>query len=234
MGVIYIEVKNSLFQKISEGVYKAGDKIPSERDLSDEYHVSRMTARQAVSLLVTEGVVYREKGKGTFVSSKQFSQNNVKSFTQTLKEQGYDPTTIMLEFSNVHSLREISAIMELPYDAQYIKMKRLRLGNGVPIALETVYLPRDKYSGLKEEDIGQSLYNTLEKGYGYVVGRVSNEIDACISNRMMMKLFEVQKPVALLKLVGISYTIDGDKLFYEESYYRSDLYKYQVDIYKRK
>lgn len=233
MGVIYIEIKDSLLQKINKGLYKAGEKIPSERVLSEEYHVSRMTARQAVGALVADGVVYREKGKGTFVASKQFSQNNVKSFTQTLKEQGYDPSTIVLEFSNVHSLREISAVMELPYDAHFYKLKRLRLGNGVPIALETVYLPIDKFKDLKEKDIGHSLYKTLENDYGYVVGRVSNDIDACISNRIMMKLFEVQKPVALLKIIGVSYTIDGEKLFYEESYYRSDLYKHQADIYRR-
>ncbi|PKM49475.1 MAG: GntR family transcriptional regulator [Firmicutes bacterium HGW-Firmicutes-7] len=234
MGAIYIEVKNSILEKINNGFYKAGERIPSERVLSEEYHVSRMTARQAVSSLVIEGAVIREQGKGTFVASKQFSQKNVKSFTQTLKEQGYDPSTIILEFSKVHSLKEISAIMELPYNAQFYKLKRLRLGNGVPIALETVYLPVEKFIGLKQEGIGQSLYDTLESVYGYVVSRVSNDIDACISNRMMMKLFEVQKPVALLKIIGVSYTVDEEMLFYEESYYRSDLYKYQVDIYKRK
>lgn len=234
MAAIYIEVKNQIIHKINEGHFKAGDKIPSERVLSETYGVSRMTARQAVSALVQEGIVYRETGKGTFVSAKQFFQKNVKSFSQTLLEQGYEPSTDILEFANVHSLKEISNVMGLPYETHYYKIKRLRYGNGVPIALETVYLPVDKCKGLKEEYIGQSLYEALESRYGYVVGRVSNDIDACISTRMMMQLFEVQKPVALLKIKGVSYTVDGEMLFYEESYYRSDLYRYQVDIYKRK
>lgn len=234
MVAIYIEVKNDIIKKINEGYYKAGDKIPSERLLSETYGVSRMTARQAVSSLVQEGIVYRETGKGTFVSTKQFSQKNVKSFTQTLLEQGYEPSTQILEFANVHSLREISSAMNLPYDTHFYKIKRLRFGNGVPIALETVYLPIDKCKGLKERDIGQSLYETLELRFGYVVGRVSYDIEAYISSRIMMQLFRVQKPVALLKIKGISYTIDEEMLCFEESYYRSDLYRYQVDIYKRK
>lgn len=233
MAAIYIEVKNDIINKINEGYYKAGDKIPSERLLSETYGVSRMTARQAVSSLVQEGVVYRETGKGTFVSTKQFSQKNIKSFTQTLLEKGYEPSTEILEFANVHSLREISSAMNLAYDTHFYKIKRLRFGNGVPIAFETVYIPTVKCSNLKEKDIGQSLYETLELRYGYVVGRASYDIEACISSRIMMSLFKVQKPVALLKLKGISYTVDDEMLCYEESYYRSELYRYQVDIYKR-
>lgn len=234
MAAIYIEVKNDIIKKINDGYYKAGDKIPSERLLSEVYGVSRMTARQAVNALVQEGIVYRETGKGTFVSTKQFSQKNVKSFTQTLMEQGYEPSTEILEFAKVHSLREISSALGLDYNTHFYKIKRLRYGNGVPIALETVYLPIEKCVGLKEEDIGQSLYELLESRYGFVVGRVSYDIEACISSRVMMNLFQVQKAVALLKIKGISFTLEGDMLCYEESYYRSELYRYQVDIYKRK
>lgn len=234
MGAIYLDVKNSLIQKINSSEYKAGDKIPSERMLSELYGVSRMTARQAITQLTNEGIVYREKGRGTFVSTKQFSQKNVKSFTETLKEQGFDPSTKILEFATVHSLKEISAMMDLPSDTYYYKIKRLRLGNNVPIACETVYIPIQRCPGLKEKEIGESLYAILEQTYGFIVGSVSYDIDACISSRMMTSLFEVQKPVALLKIKGVSLTLEGEKLFYEESYYRSDLYKYQVDIYKRK
>lgn len=234
MAAIYIEVKNDLLHKITEGQYKSGERIPSERTLCDLYGVSRMTARQAITQLVNEGILYRETGKGTYVSTKQFAQKNVKSFTETLKEQGFDPSTQVLEFSIVYHLKEISSIMELPIETQFYKIKRLRLGNKVPIACETVYIPLQLCPNLKEQEIDDSLYEVLQRVYGYIVGSVSNDIDACISNRMMMQLFDVQKPVALLKIKGVSFTLEGVKLFYEESYYRSNLYKYQVDIYKRK
>lgn len=233
MGAIYLALKDLIIKQIAEGIYKAGDQIPSERDLAETHLVSRMTARQAVNGLLQEGIVYRDKGRGTFVSTLQFAQKNVRSFTETLEDQGYLPSTKIIEFSKVHSLKEISQLMGEPIETQYFKIKRLRLGNELPIALETVYIPEERCKDLKEIDIGQSLYELLRTRYGFIVGRVSSDIDACISNRLMMDLFQTTKPVALLKMKGISYTIENEKLFYEESYYRSDLYKYQVDIYKR-
>lgn len=232
MNPIYIKVKKKIQDKINEGIYKAGEKIPSERELAKEYGVSRMTARQAVEALSYEKTVYRERGKGTFVAAKQFSQKNVKSFTQTLAEQGYEPSTVIIEFSIVRSLKEISRKMELPAETEYYKLKRLRLGNNIPIALETVYIPVQMCPMLEQPRY--SLYDELERKYGYIVERVSNDIDACISTRPMMELFQLQKPKALLKIKGVSYTTEGEALFYEESYYRSDLYRYQVDIYKRR
>jgi len=232
LAPIYIKVKNDIKKKIEKGIFKSGEKIPSERELSQIYNVSRMTARQAVNQLANEGFVYREKGKGTFVSSLQFSQKNLKSFTETLKEQGYDPETKILEFSIVHSLKEISKIMDQPYETKFYKIKRLRLGNNVPMALETVYIPVYKCKDLREQKIQNSLYSILKNDYDCPINSVSYDIEACISNRMMMKLFQVQKPVALLKVSGVNFTKKNDKLLYEESYYRSDLYKYQVDILK--
>lgn len=230
---IYKHVKMDILEKINIGKYKSGDKIPSERELGKIYNVSRMTARQAINELVKDGMVYREKGRGTFISSPQFFQNNVKSFTETLKEQGYTPSTRILEFSVVHNLKEISSKMDYDITDKFYKIKRLRLGNEVPIALETVYLPCDKCKDLKNYNMSKSLYRILEENYGYVVENVSCQIDACISNKILMDIFEISKPVALLKVSGITFITSGTKLFYEESYYRPDIYKYQVNIYKR-
>lgn len=233
MEPIYINLRNKILEKINTGEYKSGEKIPSERDLGQKYNVSRMTARQAINELVKDGVVTREIGRGTYVLAPQFMQKNVKSFTETLKEQGYESKTKVLEFSTVHSLKDISAIMGYNYKDRFYKIKRLRLGNDLPMALETVYIPTDKCEGLNNYEISSSLYKILKEIYGYEIERLSYDIDACIANKHMMQLFEVQKPIALLKVKGISYTISGDKLSYEESYYRSEIYKYNVDIYKR-
>lgn len=229
----YQKIKNDIQCKINDGEYKSGEKIPSERKLCELYNISRMTARQAVNELVKDGIVYREKGRGTFVSSPNFLQRNVKSFTDTLRERGFNPSTNIIEFSTVYNLRDISNIMEVPYDTKFYKLKRLRLGNELPMALETVYIQKDRCLGLQKYDISKSLYEVLEEHYGYKVENISCDIDACIANNIMMKVFNMKKARALLKITGISYTQNGEKLFYEESYYRPDLYKYRVDIYRR-
>ncbi|GMQ57133.1 phosphonate metabolism transcriptional regulator PhnF [Vallitalea sediminicola] len=229
----YQKIKKDIYCKINNGEFKSGEKIPSERKLCELYNISRMTARQAINELVKEGIVYREKGRGTFVSSPNFLQRNVKSFTDTLRERGFNPSTNIIEFSTVYNLRDISNIMEVPYDTKFYKLKRLRLGNELPMALETVYIQKDRCLGLHKYDISKSLYEVLEEHYGYKVENISCDIDACIANNIMMKVFNMKKARALLKITGISYTQNGEKLFYEESYYRPDLYKYRVDIYRR-
>ena len=229
----YLRIKNDIENKINIGDYKSGEKIPSERKLCELYNISRMTARQAINELVKDGTVYREKGRGTFVSSPNFLQRNVKSFTDTLKERGFVPKTNIIEFSTVYNLREISRIMEVPIETKFYKIKRLRLGNELPMALETVYIGKDKCNGLEEHDVSKSLYEILDTYYGYKIENISCDIDACIANNIMMNVFNMNKSRALLKITGISYTQHGEKVFYEESYYRPDLYKYRVDIYRR-
>ena len=230
---IYESVKKEIINKIEHKEYKSGDKIPSERELSTIYNVSRMTARQAITNLVNEGVLFREKGRGTFVASPQFFQNNVKSFTETLREQGYNPSTKVLEASTVHNLKDICYKLDCELKEKFYKLKRIRLGNGIPIALETVYIPAKNCENLFNNDMELSLYKTLEEKYGYLIENIVCQIGACISNKIQMEIFQITKPVALLKINGITYSNGGEKLFYEESYYRPDIYKYQVNIFNR-
>lgn len=229
----YQRMKKEIENRINNGEYRSGEKIPSERKLCDLFNVSRMTARQAINELVKEGKVYREKGRGTFVSSPHFLQRNVKSFTDTLKERGFIPSTQIIEFSTVYNLKEISQAMEVPYHTKFYKLKRLRLGNDLPMALETVYIERDRCHDLQQYDVSGSLYEVLEDHYGYKIENISCDIDACIANTILMKTFHLQKSRALLKITGISYMENNEKLFFEESFYRPDLYKYHVDIYRR-
>jgi GntR family transcriptional regulator len=233
MVPIYMKVKDDLLEKIYKDEYKSGDKIPSERLLAEIYHVSRMTARQAINELVKNGAVIRKQGSGTYVSGPQFFQQNVRSFTETIKDQGYNPSTEVLEFSRVHHIKPISEMLGYSEETIFYKLKRIRLGNNIPIALETVYFPEEKCPGLKDFSKSQSLYKLLYEQFGYSVEQISYDIDACISNRMMMKYFKVNSKIALLKISGVNYTKNLEPLMYEESYYRPDLYKYKIDVYNR-
>ncbi len=230
---LYKEVNQDLSDKIKNGFYKSGDKIPSERELCEVYGVSRMTVRQAVMALESEGKVIREKGRGTFVTSPNLYQDNLKSFTKTLVAQNMTPTTRVIEASKVSHLRKISQILGVEESSSYYKIKRLRLGDDVPIALETVYIPESYVPGITDHHLEKSLYGVLEDQYGYELTHIACEIEACLSNRILMSVFELKSQKALLKVTGITYDQTGSKLFYEESYYVSDLYKYHVDILGR-
>ena len=77
---IYLKLAQDIKDKIHAGEYKIREKLPSERELATSYSVSRMTARQAVTCLLDQGIVYRERGSGTYVQAPSIAQNNVRSF----------------------------------------------------------------------------------------------------------------------------------------------------------
>lgn len=230
---IYLQVANKIEDKINNGSYKIKERLPSERSLAEIYAVSRMTARQAVSVLEEKGVVYREKGSGTYVQAPIFQQNNVKSFTRTVGDMGYKVSTRVLEFSRITSLKAIAKILDMPETSQFYKVKRLRLGNNIPMALEILYIPIECCPGLDEFELEQSLYQLLEDHYDIKVSKVSYKMEAVIANPIYMKLLELKKTTALLKVTGITLDHHNTKFMYEESLYRSDLYNYLVDINRK-
>lgn len=230
---VYIQVAKAIEAKINDGIYKIKERLPSERDLAKIYEVSRMTARQAVLVLEEKGIVYKEAGSGTYVQAPSFQQNNVKSFTKTVGDMGYSVSTKILELSRITSLTKIAKLMEVPEDTQFYKVKRLRLGNNIPMALEVLYIPIQHCEGLDEYNLEASLYELLESKYDIKVSKVSYKMEAVIANPIYTKLLELKKSTALLKVSGISIDHNGKNLMYEESLYRSDLYNYHVDINRK-
>jgi DNA-binding GntR family transcriptional regulator len=227
---MYLLVKDDLIEDIKQGRLKAGDKLLSESELCKKYSISRMTVRQAINELAMEGLAESIRGKGTFVTKSQTTQRNLRSFTDTVKSQGARPTTKIIEFSTVHSLGIISEKLDLDSDAKYYKLKRLRYADNDAVALETAYLPQEYCVNLGKYDLTESLYGILEKVYKYKIMKTNCTIEACISNTPITKYFERTKSFPMLKVTSVLYTNTGLKLFYEEAYYDSKRYKYQVDI----
>ena len=93
-----------------------------------------------------------------------------------------------------------------------------------------MYIPVIHVPDIDNYDLSQSFYNILEEGYGYEMIRSACEIEACLANNLLATQMEAKKNSALLKVSGITYSQGDQPLFYEESYYKSDLYKYHVDI----
>lgn len=228
--VVYKEVKKDLSDKITTGIYKPGDRIPSERNLSEVYGISRMTLRQALNALEKDGLIRREKGRGTFVTSKDLFQENLRSFTHTLIARQIEPSSKIIEVSKVLHLKQISQLLQINQGEAYYKIKRLRCGDGVPMGLETVYIPVIRVPDIDQYDLTQSFYGILENYYGYEMTRSACEIEACLANSVLATQMVAKKNSALLKVSGVTYSQGDQPLFYEESYYRSELYKYHVDI----
>ncbi|WP_125153893.1 GntR family transcriptional regulator [Clostridium rectalis] len=226
---VYYQLKEKIKKKINNEVWKVGQCIDSERELSDHYQVSRMTVRQALGELVQEGILVREKGKGTFVCEPRVKQRDIMSFSEIAKRNGFEVKTKVLEFYKMKTPEYLSDI--LPFEYVY-HIRRLRKIKDDNIAVETVNIPCD-YCGYIDEDLLKgSLYKLLNE-YGYIIDHSESYIQAILIDGEYKRMLDIKEDIPLLKIYSENFTEDGKVLFTEESVYRGDKYLLEVNIFRR-
>lgn len=228
---VYYQLKNIILQKIENGEFTAENPIHSERELSETLGISRMTVRQALNQLVSEGVLYREKGKGTFVSKSRIQQRNISSFSDTVRSKGMVPSTKILNFVKTGVNAEVATSLGIETGELVYNIKRLRLADAAPIAIEEVFLPEKYCHGLDRYDLTESLYSIMKKEYSYSIHYVDNMIEAVKPSKEDRALLDIGTSVPVLGVTGVVYTSSDMKLWYEKSLYRSDMYLYNVRIF---
>ncbi|SHE45772.1 GntR family transcriptional regulator [Clostridium fallax] len=226
---VYYQLKEDIKRKIAEGVWQVGQCIDSERELSEGYGVSRMTIRQALGELVQDGILVREKGKGTFVCDPKVKQMDMMSFSEIIKKSGRKLETKVLEFKIIDNPEELMDTFS--FDKLY-KINRMRIVDGENIANEIVYIPCDYCGYINEERVRGSLFNLFEE-FGYIINHSEASIKAIIMDDYYKELFNLDKEVPLLKTYSKTFTSENKVLFVEEAIYRSDKYDLEVNISRR-
>ncbi len=230
----YYQLKNKIIEKINSGEYAENSLIPSERELSDSLGISRMTVRQALTQLVQEGTLFRERGKGTFVAKSKIAQKNIASFSQTVKNKGMLPTTKVLRLEKIKVPANILKTLELEDNDLVYNLKRLRFANDIPVAIEENFIPEKYCPNLDKHDLTESLYKVLTEQYSYNIDYLDNVIEASKASVEDRELLKIASGTPVLKISAIIYTNSNLKLLYENSKYRSDEYKYNVLVYNNK
>ncbi|HEX2980178.1 MAG TPA: GntR family transcriptional regulator, partial [Anaerolineaceae bacterium] len=138
----YYQLANILRDLILKGEWNAHEPIPSERQLETLYSVSRTTIRQAIDLLVRQGYLYREHGRGTFVSPQKLQKgiSELTSFSEDMKRRGLTPGQKILEIGEVPPPPDVCKHLELPPDSgPILRIERVRYGDNLPMGLLTSY-----------------------------------------------------------------------------------------------
>lgn len=226
---VYYQLKEAIKAKISDGTWKVGDCIASERELSETYEVSRMTIRQALGELVQEGILRREKGKGTFVCEPEVKQQDVMSFTEIIKKTGKELKTEVLSMEYIDTPKKIKEVLNFP---KLYKINRIRRVSGEVIANEIIYIPKENSGELDSTIVLGSIFKILEER-GCYIDHSESEIKAIIMDEYYRNLFEVDMQVPLIKTYGTTLDNENKILFIEESVYRSDKYILEVNISRR-
>jgi GntR family transcriptional regulator len=225
---VYLKLKNDILEKIEKGVYVPGKTLPSERDIASAWGLSRMTARAAISELVSAGVLYREQGRGTFVSARKMQQRNISSFSETVRQMGFKPSTKVLEFARVKPSHDIAERL-MTGDAEVYRALRLRLADDIPVAVEEVFIPFQICPGLKKEDLLSSLYTLIET-FGNKVGSADCSVSAFHPGARQQEYLNINRNTPVLKIDSLYYSASGVTLYYERAVYRADMYEYNIRI----
>lgn len=144
MKPLYKQLKDALKQSISKGMYKPDDTLPGERQLMEIYGVSRMTVRQAIAELVSEGVLYRKQGSGTYVNPKTSERLFLELYglVEELSLSGYDTSIELIESHMMPAESIVKEELQLPNDSQVFAYKRLISADGEPILFTTSHIPQ--------------------------------------------------------------------------------------------
>lgn len=225
----YYQIKEDIKKRIRSGEWKSGEAIDSERKIADTYQVSRMTVRQAIGELEREGILEREKGRGTFVSIPKVTQHNIMSFTDMANAGGMKPKTIVLTFDRIPVPERYAQGID---DSYVYFITRLRCIDDQPIGIESVYVPIYMLEGVEKAQLEGSLFRILEER-GYSIKDSEASIQACHMNKSYMEIFGTNANLPLIKINTKYICSNGKGIFFEESVYDSDKYILKVHISKK-
>ena len=227
---LYHQLADVLREKIESGEWVAGEAIPSEASLMEAYGISRGTVREAIKLLVWEGLLVTLKGKGTYVATPKIAQDTrrVIGFTKLMIELGHVPTAKVLNFEHLPAPKIIAEKLRIPPESPVTLVQRLRMGDGEPLVLEHSYYRYDVGKHLSEEDLRGSIYDVAEMRFGVRVVYAEQEIEATIAAEEEASLLGVEVGAPLLLLRRVAYSQGNRPLEYAEDLYRADRTRFHV------
>lgn len=232
---LYDQLVDVLKDRI-ENELSPGDALPSERELSERYGLSRTTVRLAMAELENMGLIVRRHGKGTFVAEAHGEPADLMggySFTEQMRSMGRVPRTETLKFEIVDAPKHVAEHLSVHLGEKVYRIRRLRIADDIPMMLERTYLPVSQFVGLTLEDLERKpLYEIIEKDYHEVIKVADEEFRASLARLEEAQLLGIQEGSPVLKLVRTTYDEKNLVIEYTHSVARADQFKYKVSHYR--
>ncbi len=229
---LYYQLVEALVEKIRQGELKPGDQLPSERELTETYGISRMTIRQGLGYLVREGHLVARQGLGTFVAEPKMERDplHLLGFTEEMMLKGVASASQVLEQVKVLPPTRVAVGLGLQAGEQVVKIVRLRLSEGIPLLLETVFIPANLCPGLEQEDFAsQSLYSVLEQRYGFSLSHAKQTLEATSASEYEAEFLGIPSGTGMVLLEGITYLNAGQPIEYFKAVYRGDRFRFEFE-----
>ena len=230
---LYIQITEGLLDQIQSGDLAPGDRLPPERELSESLGVNRRTVREALRVLETRGLLTRQRGLGTFVTSSKIKReaNHLAPFTKEMERRGYATDAKVLHFERLMCKPPIAERLNLPVSSLIYHIHRLRLLNNDPVMLENFILPVTYFPNLEKHDLeGRSLYKVLASEYGVIISQASHSIEAVSASAREAELLAVQSGDPLLLEQRLGRDQNGRSVEYAKDLYRGDRFRFVTQV----
>jgi GntR family transcriptional regulator len=204
--------------------------IPSERELMETYDVSRATVRKAIDTLVSDGLLVKIHGRGTYVARPRLeSRLHLASFSQDMRRRGLTPSTRLLAVELDRPPAEVAVALELTDDDKAWRLDRVRLADGQPIAIENGWYPEPPLPGLDRHDLGGSLYELFGGEYGLTIDSAEQTLWGEAADDEVAGRLDCPAHTPLLVFRRVS-SAGGRPIEYVVSRYRGDRYQIHMSL----
>ncbi|MCP1291957.1 GntR family transcriptional regulator [Chromobacterium sp. S0633] len=224
----YLLIADALEQAIRQHQLPEGAFLPTERQMAEKLGLSRVTISKAMAELERKRLITRQQGQGTRVAQAfRYSLNDSGGFTEQVLRSGGSVANQWLLRRRESAPAAIASLLRLPVGADIAKLRRLRLMDGTPAALETTYIP---LAYLPEpERLEHSLYQWWER-HGVEIGRKTFRLTSCAADQDSAALLHVQAGTPLLRIRQTSLNAAEQVLEFSEVLCRSDLYEFEAQL----
>ncbi len=230
-GHRYLEIAGYLRDLIAQA--NPGDRLPSDAELCERFGVSRMTARQAVTMLANEHLLERRRGSGTFVTAHRVPRalGSPLSFSESMRLRGMEPSSRVLRAGPVQLGPDDAAALGIDPDSPAILLERLRLADGVPMAVERAVIPALDPALLDEDLTSGSLHAAFERT-GRIPTRANAEVRARPATKRERDLLQLPAGAVVLSETRTIFDQDGAPLEHTSTHYAADRYVFSAVLFR--
>ncbi len=233
---MYSQLASFVRHQIKLGVFQSRDRMVTENELCNILNISRTTVRLAMNELFEEGLIVRQRGRGTFIADKKINRklNSLYNFTDSMSEQGIAARSVVLQAGIYDADEVVANKLNLPESQRKIfLLKRIRYGDDVPLLLESTSIPYNLCQGIEDYNFEvTSLYEILKNKFGLDIVRATENIEAIIINKTAAHHLQCQgKVMAGYRIERVSYLDNGFIFEYTTSVTRADKCNFRIDLY---
>lgn len=231
----YMAIYEWLSGQITNKTLRPGDKIPNEEELAGMFGVHRMTVRQAIDKLVSDHMLVRKRGKGTFLLSDQRpvltrSLETITTFHDDIVKAGFEPQYKNLESQVIPATDAVANRLDIAPATPVISLNRLMLASDVPLVLERCFLPAELFPGLLDRPLNTVLYKVLSRDYKMNLNYSRNEMGAVLPSQEEQLLLKIRPDCPCMWVEGVVYNDEGRAVELSRALYRGDKYRFKCSI----